>query len=142
MIDKLINRKLLKLDCVRDEAANLLRELEGNRQVIVLSDPVDSTGRKMRCVEGSNPDWYSRLFQAHYNGIRGVKSRSNFKRHRALSYLKKLEKGIYYDFRIYNLLMDEVKDRIFNGYYIEEFGVHVPPQLDEAKFMKGIKCKK
>jgi hypothetical protein len=139
MIDKIINKALLKLECIRDEAGNLRRELDNNSLEVVL-DGREGDRNRARCVESRNPEWYSLLFQANYNGVKkGEKVRSLFRRYEVIARLEKLEKGVYYDRRIYRLLMDEIRDRIFNGYYVEEFRAHVPPQLDESKFIASIR---
>ena len=115
------NAELIQLECAQDEAQNLYNELLGHKLEVCLSGPIDETGRKMRLVQGRNPAWYRVMFEQHWNGKKGKKSRSDVRRVRVLDALDRLKRGEYRNCWIYDLMCDEIKDRLFNGYYIEEY---------------------
>ncbi len=125
------NAELAALDEAKAEALNLLNELLANKLEVSLSGPIDDTGRKYRIVNGRNPAWYRVLFASSHNGKRGKKANGRIRRVRVLDALHGISIGNYYGTYTQEVLMDEIKDRLFNGYYLEEECVHVPPQLKE-----------
>jgi hypothetical protein len=123
------NKELISLPIAQAEALNLYNELISNKLEVKLSEPIDLTGRKCRVVENKNPEWYQELFNQYHNGKKGKKASGCIYRVRIARYLKNLSTGVYRNFLNYERLIDLIRDRLYNGYYIKEEGINVPPQL-------------
>lgn len=109
-----------------DEAKTMLNELESTKLLVVLSGHPGDQNRA-RSVESKNPEWYRDLFSQYHNGKKGRRSNAGIRRPRVLKALKALARGQYRNYFIYDVLVDEIYDRISQGYYLEEFDTMVPP---------------
>ena len=125
------NEELMKVPLAQQEALNLYHEMCSQKLEVKL-DGEPGQQNRARVVENRNPEWYRMIFAAHYGGARrGKKARPGIKRVRVLARLKNLSEGVYKDTFLYNLLVDEIRSRLYDGYYIEEHGIHVPPQMEK-----------
>ena len=125
-------QEIIALPEAQTEALTMLTELESNRLEVTLAGPHDATGRRSRVVDSQNPDWYRELFNQYHNGQKGKHSCARIRRPRVLKILEALSRGQYRNYSTYNILVDEIADRITNGYYLEEYDTMVPPTIELA----------
>jgi hypothetical protein len=120
----------MKIPLSQIEAKNLYLELLYNQLEVQKSGPIDKTGRCRRDVINKNPDWYRELFHQYYHGSRrGKGSRSRVRRQRVLTALKRLSDDKYLNSFHCNLMVDLIRSRLYEGYYVEKERIYIPPQL-------------
>lgn len=124
------NKAFIKIPLVQTEAEILLNELDSQFLKVSLSGCIDSTGRKTRIIENQNPKWYRELFSQYHNEKNGKRSLSNVRRCRIKSTLKQIKKGVYKNTFNYIVLIDIIKSRLTEGYYLESEQLEIPPALD------------
>ena len=64
------------------------------------------------------------------NEKNGKRSLSNVRRYRIKSTLKQIKKGVYKNTFNYIVLIDIIKSRLTEGYYLETERLDIPPVLD------------
>lgn len=103
-------------------------DLFNNRLQVVLNGYQGDQNR-LRLVQSQNPIWYSKIFNKYHNGKKPRRSNARIRRKACLKALLNLSEGIYRNSFIYNILIDELKSRIFEGYECE--GYYIPAIADE-----------